>query len=163
MVTEPSWKLPSSRGWEILECRIEQVSAFEGDLLILSSFTIASNYWNRLEIIEKGTFNRELREDYVITFHQVVSRRSQFLELAAKLESWRQSRTEMVCELTSEDRQLRLSLGENPKFLIERGKSSLNVNYKTLGLETMAAFIVDESCVAVALDGLRRSFLEKLQ
>lgn len=148
-MSDRRWSLPSNRGMELLECEV----VGNADRDMVCRFTIVGEYWSRGQ---KGT--RDVVEDFRVVLPQVIVAREALGALAQAFADWMKEERSFSCVLQSADRAgqaIEVSLGEDPRFVRSTHKAVFNFSYCSgLVMASRFSFVVDQSCVRTAMEGL---------
>lgn len=153
-MTERSWSISSNRGWESFEC--ELLNDHGDDLLC--RLTLNGEYLDRSQPESNGDL---VLPDFKVSLPQTLLSRQSLRGLYMDLFRWRE-----MGELFSRDIQaagsggqmLRLPIEDNPRFIQSAGKRVFTIQYVSgLAMAITSSFLVDQSCVGLALDELARS------
>lgn len=153
-MTERSWSISSNRGWESFEC--ELLNDHGDDLLCRLSLN--GEYLDRSRPESNGC---HVVPDFNVLLPQTLLSRQSLRGLYMDIFRWRE-----IGGLFSRDLQaagsggqmLRLSIEDNPRFIQGAGKRVFSIQYVSgLAMTITSSFLVDQSCVGLALDELARS------
>lgn len=153
-MTERSWSISSNRGWESFECKILNDHCDD----LLCCLTLNGEYLDRSRPELSGG---HLAPDFKVLLPQTILSRQSLRGLYVDLFRWRE-----MGEFFSRDLQaassggqiLRLSIEDNPRFIQSSGKRVFTIHYVSgLVMTITSSFLVDQSCVGLAVDELARS------
>ncbi|WP_312236044.1 hypothetical protein [Stenotrophomonas sp.] len=148
-MTDRRWSLPSNRGMESLECEVVGST----DREMVCRFTLVGEYWNR-----EPEAKREATEDFRVVLPQVIVARDALGGLRQSLVDWLEDNGSFSCALQPTDgggQVLEVSLGDHPRLVRSTQKEVFTFSYFSgLVMTTSFSFMVDQSCVRMAIDGL---------
>ncbi|WP_439450809.1 hypothetical protein [Stenotrophomonas sp. ATs4] len=134
---------------ENLECEV--VGSTDRDMVC--RFTIVGEYWNRAQ---EGA--REVVEDFRVVLPQVIVARDALGELRQAFAVWLEEERSFSCTLQPIDgggQVLEFSLGDDPRFVRSTHKAVFTFSYCSgLVMTSSFSFMVDQSCVRMAMEGL---------
>lgn len=156
-MTNRRWSLPSNRGMESLECEI--VGSTHHDMVC--RFTIVGEYWNRAEETA-----REVTEDFRVVLPQVIVARDALGSLRQSFVGWLEEERSFSCTLQPTDgggQVLEVGLGDDPRFIRSMHKTVFTFSYCSgLVMTSGFSFVVDQSCVRMAMEGLTDCLYDKV-
>ncbi|HEL4111662.1 TPA: hypothetical protein UM343_001804 [Stenotrophomonas maltophilia] len=148
-MTDRRWSLPSNRGMENLECEVVESTGRE----MVCRFTLVGEYWNRAP--EGG---REATEDFRVVLPQVIVARDALEGLRQSFIDWLDDGGSFSRALQPADgggQVLEVGLGDDPRFVRSTNKAVFTFSYFSgLVMTASFSFMVDQSCVRMAIGGL---------
>ena len=149
-----SWSLTANSGWKRFSCSASGI--LDNQLDIVCAIGISGDFWDRGVALDIAS----LKEDFHSVFPQVILSREYLSALCKKLDAWLELPEEFSCDLSEPTRsyqEIIFSLGRRPEFIssIDKPVFELQVIISPT-VVSKYAFIVDQSCIRICRDELRR-------
>jgi hypothetical protein len=167
-----SWKLPSNSGWQMSSWRVRDILRNNGERLLLTEVVMTGKYWDRVQLAQQlarqdFTSTTKFAREYSLVMPQFLIREMSLRSLHDRLAEWLKTPIKELAETSIEaseelceggHQSFIIDFGRRDGFIIDIGHSVCSMTYRTDGLAGETAYIVDQSCVQIFVDGVGKFF-----
>jgi hypothetical protein len=154
-------RLSSADGWNSISFEPKKLLTINDQRVILIGLEIEGKFWSREQIINLDSdLQTELRDDYIVNLPQLLVLEEGIKEFCRLQEKWlNDPRTFRLDLSASKDPTLGVCVGPRDDFISAHNRPVFSLIYSSSRMKAEWCFIVDASCIAILLEGLKSWFV----
>lgn len=142
--------ISSSDGWNQIEFHL---SNFSNE--ILATIVAKGKFWAKNQ--NYNIDSAQLVDDFDVNLFQVIFSKDKLILLKKLLESWFSDPREISIEISAFNcPKVSIFIGESDEFICSKIKPVFVLNYQDSRVETKVKFIVDQSCLNLMFEDLKK-------
>lgn len=146
------WCIPSNGGYAMITC--EAIVLHQAIDLLEHRVELVGNHWCRTDFLADPPEFAKVVDDFNITLHQVLIPASALTLLQNDFDNWLASYAPFTRVLCSRpDQELIVQIGPKEGYETTQDRPILTCTYAG-GCGAGVSFLVDQSCIRIARDGL---------
>lgn len=151
------WSISSASGRERFLCAVLSDAPYQG--VLVCSLRVEGSFWDRSRHLSSA----DIIPDFDVCLAQVLVDVECLEDLRKRFEEWLRAGTHFECRLNaskSGGQELIVSVGADPGLIYVDAKPAFMIEYSAGAFMTGKwSFIVDQSCVRLAIEALEHMFL----
>jgi hypothetical protein len=155
MAIMDEWCIPSNNGWR--QVKFEALVYHRSENLIEYKIELAGQCWRPSTSYAESTSNDDLVDEFRFALQSVLISMAVCKSLLDSFDGWLNAPAPFTCKLCSTfDQSLILSLGDRDDLITKTDHPACTIEYESAGGRVEVFFVVDQSCIRIARQGLAR-------